>query len=251
VGVPIVVVGAGVVLYNVVTEAHRPHSFPPIQIAHPDTGQPNACAIIGYSTAGGASLRRNFGGLRVYLDQHCSRCRESTASLASGGEVMDWARDAYCTSPASFGAGGLVIFWGAANDDFLWGVVSMARLFVVGHQTIDLWRRNQQPAIRASQGRIDVQVAAIRDTIRCALSRGARFLYLHDFLITDVVAGRDPGRAAMLARRRAAVEEAGGTFIDLHARFADEVGIAWFNDYLHPSQSIHERVAELVCGLTS
>ena len=64
---------------------------------------------------------------------------------------------------------------------------------------------------------------------------------------TDLVAGRDPDRAAMLARRRTAVEGAGGMFIDLYTRFADEAGIAWFNDYLHPSLIVHERVADLVC----
>ena len=51
----------------------------------------------------------------------------------------------------------------------------------------------------------------------------------------------------MLARRRDAVVRAGGTFVDLYERFGPEVGVAWFNDYLHPSEIIHERVAELVC----
>ncbi|MDX2167114.1 MAG: hypothetical protein SF182_08630 [Deltaproteobacteria bacterium] len=230
------------------SRATAPHEFPPILHAHEDRGQPDACAIIGYSTAGGASLRRNFGGLRNLLDDGCARCRDTTASLAAGGEIMDWARDAYCSSPPSFGANGQVIFWGAANDDFLWGVLSVARLFVIGQQTIDLWQRNQPTAIHASYAYLDDQVAAIRGAVQCATDRHARFLYLHDFLVTDLVGGRDPERAAMLARRRAAVEAAGGTFVDLSARFGDEVGIAWFNDYLHPSYIAHQRVAELVCA---
>lgn len=244
---PAALTGLALVAYVVVSHATQPRSFPPILHAHLDRGQPDACAIIGYSTAGGASLRRNFGGLRVFLDQGCERCRDATASLAAGGEVMDWARDAYCAGPASFGAGGQVVFWGAANDDFLWGVLSVARLFIIGQQTIDQWQRNQPAAITASLARIDDQASAIHDVVQCANSRHARFLYLHDFLVTDLVAGRDPDRAAMLARRRTAVEGAGGMFIDLYTRFADEAGIAWFNDYLHPSLIVHERVADLVC----
>lgn len=239
---------AALLLASVVASRMRaPRAFPPIMHARADRGQPVACAIIGYSTAGGASLRGNFGGLRVFLDDGCTRCRDSAAALAAGGEIMDWAREAYCTSPPSFGANGQVIFWGAANDDFLWGVLSVARLFIIGQQTIEQWQRNQAPAITASLATIEDQVSAIRGTVECATARRARFLYLHDFLVTDLVAGRDADRATMLARRRAAVEDAGGTFVDLYARFGDEAGVAWFNDYLHPSYIAHQRVAALVC----
>lgn len=246
-GVPAVVTAVALLATALTLGLNQPHSFPPIQHAHEDRGQPDACAIIGYSTAGGASLRRHADGLRRFLDARCAACRDSTASLTAGGEVMDWARDAYCTSPTSFGSNGRVIFWGAANDDFLWGVMSVARLFIVGQQTIDQWQRNQPAAVAASAAYIDAQAAAIRDTVRCATERGSRFLYLHDVLVTDFLAGREPERAAMLERRRAAVEAAGGTFIDLRQRFADEAGVTWFNDYLHPSEIIHERVADLVC----
>ena len=51
----------------------------------------------------------------------------------------------------------------------------------------------------------------------------------------------------MLAARRAAVEAAGGTFVDLFEVFGPEAGVSWFNDYVHPSLLGHERIAELAC----
>ena len=51
----------------------------------------------------------------------------------------------------------------------------------------------------------------------------------------------------MLGARRAAVEAAGGTFLDLWEIFGPEAGVSWFNDYVHPSLLGHERIAELAC----
>jgi hypothetical protein len=234
-------------------EPKEPRSFPPIMRTHPD-GQPDACAVIGYSTAGGASLRgadlqQGRLGLRWFIDRSCARCREKTGALFAGGETLGWAKDAYCASPPSFGADGQLVFFGGANDDFLWGLLTVARLFIVGEQGPEPWRRSQAPAAAASLARIDAQTAALDDLMRCARSRRARFLFLHDFLVTDLVAGRDPDRAAMLAQRRAAVEAAGGAFVDLLDAFGAESGIAWFNDYVHPSVIAHERFAELACRL--
>src|SRR5204862_325554 len=53
--------------------------------------------------------------------------------------------------------------------------------------------------------------------------------------------------ASRAAARRAAVEGAGMTFIDLLDAFGDEVGVAWFNDYVHLSQVAQERIAALAC----
>ena len=190
---------------------------------------------------------RRHSGILAFLDEDCGRCRDKTGAFGGGGETLGWARDAYCTSPPSFGAGGQVVFLGGANDDFQWGVLSMARLFIVAEQGIEPWRRTQAPAAAASLARIDAQASALDGLVQCARSRDARFLFLHDFLVTDLVGGRGPDRAAMLARRRAVVEAAGGTFVDLLDVFNAEAGIAWFNDYVHPSLFAHERIADLAC----
>ncbi len=231
-----------------------PRSFPPIMRTHGDAGRPDTCAVIGYSTAGGASLRgadlqQGRTGLRWFLDHSCAQCREATGALFGGGETLGWARDAYCASPDSFGAHGQLVFFGGANDDFLSGLLTFARLFVASEQGPAQWRHSQAPAAAASLAGIDAQTAALDGLMECARARQARFVFLHDFLVTDMVAGRDPDRAAMLAQRRATVERAGGTFVDLLETFGAEAGIAWFNDYVHPSVVAHERIAELACRL--
>jgi hypothetical protein len=126
-------------------------------------------------------------------------------------------------------------------------MVSIARLLVVSGQGSAPWSENVTAAAAASRRRLDVQTSAIASLGSCIQSRGARFLFLHDFLATDLDGGRDADRAAMLAARRVAVEAAGGTFVDLFEVFGREAGVSWFNDYVHPSLLGHERIAELTC----
>jgi hypothetical protein len=233
----------------IVMRPSEPRQFPPIVRTDESQRPPDACAVVGYSAAGGASLRGGYGGVSAFLNQDCEPCRDQTGNLTAGGQTLDWARDAYCASESSFGADGQVIFFGGANDDFLSGLTSMARLFIVGEQGIEPWRRSQAPAAAASLARIDSQASALQGLMRCAQERQAGFLFLHDFLVTDMVTGRDADRATMLARRRASVEESGGRFVDVLDVFATEAGVSWFNDYVHPSAIAHERIAELACRL--
>ncbi len=225
----------------------RPRSPQPLVRTHDGNGHPDACAVIGYSTVKGEGLRGERGGIRTILDRACVRCRDETAALFAAGETLAWAHTAYCASAPSFGADGLVAFLGGANDDFMWGVVPFLRLLVVGQQSGDAWRRNASAAAAASRARLDDQVGALGGLVACARERGARFLFLHDFLATDLNGGRSPDRAAMLAARRAAVERAGMTFVDLLDTFAGDVGVSWFNDYVHLSQVAQERIAALAC----
>jgi len=206
------------------------------------------CAVIGYSTVKGEGLRREWGGIRDLLDEHCPACRGRVVGIFAGGERLSWLRDSFCASPPETGARGQVIFLGGANDDLMWGTLAVARLFIVGQQGPDAWRRNEPAAAAQSLAAIDAQLDALGTLMRCAAARGAHFVYAHDFLVTDLADGRGPDRRAMLARRRAAVSTAGGTFIDLHDVFSDEIGIAWFNDYVHFSAPAHARAAALVCS---
>jgi hypothetical protein len=226
-----------------------PRQFPPIVRSDDDQQPPDACAIVGYSTAGGASLRGGYGGVTTYLNERCGPCRKTTGNLTAGGQTLEWARDAYCASEPTFGANGRVLFFGGANDDFFWGSLAVARMFVLGEQSVEQWYASQAPAAAASLSCIDDQIAALDGLMQCGRSRGAELLFLHDFLVTDIVHGRDHDRAAMLARRRTAVEEAGGQFADLLDVFRSEAGVTWFNDYVHPSAVAHERIAEHACAL--
>ena len=226
-----------------------PPSFPPIQRNHPDH-EPMRCAVIGYSTVAGEGLRRHEGGVRRFLDEDCTRCRGQTGGLFAGGETLSWARDAYCASPTEFGADGQVIFLGGVNDDFLTGVLSIARMVIVGWMGSEPWQQNQIAAAAAARAQTERQAAALQGLIDCVHARGAQFLLLHDFLVTDMETGRSPDRAAMLDSRRAVVEAAGGTFVNLLDPFAADAGVSWFNDYVHLSAIAHERVANLACPLS-
>src|SRR5262245_6482513 len=189
----------------------------------------------------GRSASRGLGGgnIRRMLDEDCPRCRGKTAALFASGETLPWLRDAYCASATSFGEDGQVTFLGGANDDFMSalssprGALAMARAFI--QPGLEPWRHGYEAAAAASLTRIDDQVAALEGLMRCIASRRARFLFLHDFMASDMIAGRQPDRTAMLTRRRAAVESAGGTFVDLLEQFTAEAGISWFNDPVHPS----------------
>jgi hypothetical protein len=88
----------------------------------------------------------------------------------------------------------------------------------------------------------------VANDARAERGRAGHLFFLHDFVVGDMVSGRPPQRTAMLARRRAAVEAAGGTFVDLLEAFGAEAGASWFNDSVHLSLVGHERVTDLVCS---
>jgi hypothetical protein len=228
------------------TRGSPPDSFPSIAHTQGEPARDDRCAVLGYSAVKGEGLRHEHGGIRLFLDQDCDGCRYTTGGLSAGGETLAWLRDAFCGSDPAFGAHGLVTSLGGTNDDLLTSTLSIARFIVNGHGS-ESWRDNVTAAAAASRKRLAVQTSAIASLGRCIQSRGGRFLFLHDFMATDLRGGRDADRAAMLAARRDAVEAAGGTFIDLLEVLGPEVGVSWFNDYVHPSLLGHERAAEIAC----
>jgi hypothetical protein len=232
----------------VISNSRQSESYPPFVRDHADNDLGDECTLVGYSTVKGEGLRRETGGVRSLVDRECAPCREKTGGIFAGGETLAWARDAYCATAPTLGERGLVTFLGSVNDDFFWGKLSLPRLFVVGQQGGQAWQESIVSAAQASFARLDEQAAAIEGLMQCVRTRGGRFLYLHDFLVTDLGMQRSPERAAMLERRRDAVTKGGGTFVDLSQVFAADAGISWFNDYVHLSTIAHERVADLVCG---
>jgi hypothetical protein len=229
------------------SRANQPDTFPPIVHVYAEPARADRCAVLGYSTVKGEGLRHESGGMRAFLDEDCGGCRHTTGGLFAGGEALGWVRDSFCSSAPVFGAHGLVTVVGGTNDDFFTGMISIARLFIVSGQGSERWGENVTAAAAASRRQLDLQTSAIASLGRCIQSRGSRFLFLHDFLATDLRGGRGADRAAMLAARRVAVEATGGTFVDLFEVFGSQAGVSWFNDYVHPSLLGHERIAELAC----
>ena len=245
--VPVVVAAVALAAVHFASSADEPESPRSIAHVHGEPARDDHCAVVGYSAVKGEGLRHESGGIRSFLEEDCSGCRHTTGGLFAGGETLAWVRDTFCGSEPAFGAHGLVTFLGGSNDDLLTGMLSIARLFVVSGHGREPWRDNVTAAAAASRRRLDVQTSAIASLGRCIRSREARFLFLQDFLVTDMQGGRGQDRDAMVAARRAAVEAAGGTFVDLFEAVGPEAGVSWFNDYVHPSLLGHERIAEIAC----
>lgn len=96
---------------------------------------------------------------------------------------------------------------------------------------------------------IEQQTAAIRDLTGCLRQRAQSLMFVHDFTVLELVGERSAQRRAMLEKRRTAVTEGGGYFVDLLEAFRPTLGVSWFNDAIHPSAIGHARIAELMCRL--
>jgi hypothetical protein len=94
---------------------------------------------------------------------------------------------------------------------------------------------------------LDDQAADIGSIAGCILHEKRRFWFVHDFLVWDLDRGRTEHRQSTFERRRLAVRQSGGEFIDLLDEFRDTAGVAWLNDFIHPSAVGQEKIAALLC----
>jgi hypothetical protein len=209
------------------------------------------CVLTGYSTARGVGLRRFEQGTAATLQADPATCPGGLTLLAEEGQTLAWAARAVCSGPKAEA----VVFLGGGNDDLLTGVThgpvfAMLAFGIVHyrHRPLTPERQDQlfADAAQWSVARSGEQEAAIRTMATCARERGARFLFVHDFLAGDLSAGRSPARRAMLNSRRRAVEEAGGQFVDLEHETGGRVGVSWFADFIHPSALGHRMIARII-----
>jgi hypothetical protein len=216
----------------------------------------DACAIVGYSTVRGDALRWGTDGLVERLNQACARCRERTARFSREAQTLRWVHEEVCAAAFPSAAGGEVVFVGGGNDDLFYRPSRLSQLlgdFITVVRTslrpisATEWATVFGHASERAVATIDDQTADIRAIGLCATARGRRFHFVHDFLIWDLEGGRTPPRQQTFAARRAAVEAAGGEFIDLYAEFGQRAGVAWFNDFIHPSGVGHQMIADLLC----
>jgi hypothetical protein len=215
----------------------------------------NACGLIGYSTVRGDTLRRGTVGAWAYLDGECTVCSGATARYAKEAQTLDWVRDTTCAPSFTLQPGGALVFLGGGNDDFFWrkSVARQAFRFIgllhYAYQRPDepTWQRFVTATSEGSLEMIGEQTAAIRQLATCTRARGQRLLFVHDFLIWDLEEGRSAPRRAMLEQRRAAVDAAGGRFVDALEALGPKAGVSWFNDFIHPSAIGHLRIGELIC----
>ncbi|MEO8604267.1 MAG: hypothetical protein ABI629_16950 [bacterium] len=230
-------------------------------LAREPAAAPARCLLLGYSSVRGDSLRQDQsrgdwaarGGMWEAL-QRSRACAGSLARQARAAGRFSWVRDAVCDAAPSVLPGGKAIFFGGSNDDFLWArlragrVAQMVRLarYAYARPSVAQWQQLAAAAEVDSLAALPEQERALREAVGCLHAQEARFDYFHDFVAWDLAAPRSDARQQMLTARAAAVRAAGGRFVDVYAELAPEVGVWWFNDYIHPSAIAHRRLGEVL-----
>jgi hypothetical protein len=226
-------------------------------------GRPARCLLLGYSAIRGDSLRRDRnpdsfvsrGGAWEGLNR-CATCAGSMERRAQGAGRFSWVRDMLCSGASCVLADGDVLFFGGSNDDFFWTrfhayrLLQMAGLarYAYARPTAPDWQRIRESVEADSLGDLDTQIEAVEQALRCVAAHGARFHYFHDFPVWDLAQPRSDARQRMRAARAETVRHVGGGFVDVFEQVADEAGVWWFNDYIHPSEIGHRRIGELMAG---
>jgi hypothetical protein len=243
----------GVVVLLAVLYVVAPTPLPP---PPGDSGTP--CLVSGYSTVLDARLRETSQGLYAHL-RECRACGEAADRFASEGQNFTMLSEVACTDSLPLLRGGKLIFFGGSNDDFFWSTEDQwpldeakLPLILVREMTGELVTASVSEqffadAERRSLGALDLQRDAISKTLSCLRQRTSQLYYFHDFLVTDLLAGRTPERARMVHARRDVVLAGGGEFVDLLEAFRDEVGVSWFSDTIHLSAVGHQRLADYMC----
>jgi hypothetical protein len=220
----------------------------------------NQCSIVGYSTVRGDGLRQGSSGIVEILNDRCDSCRNRTSRFSREAQTLHWVRQVVCDRSFPAPPAGEVVFVGGGNDDLFYlsngvwqrlaGFVGLLQMMASPVAVSDLEGLFDQ-ANRHALSTLDEQEADIREITGCILHDERRFWFLHDFLVWDLDRGRTASRQASFERRRLAVRQAGGEFIDLLEEFRDTAGVSWLNDFIHPSAVGQEKIAALLCDRTS
>lgn len=235
------------------------HSVAPTPPPPPPGADGPSCLVSGYSTVRDARLRNPEQGLYAHL-RECRACGEAAGRFAFDGQRFAMLSAVACTDALPLLRGGKVVFLGGSNDDFFWNVAGQRPLqkvkqvlaflrplisgdVVPASYSEELFTRAERRSIEA----LHLQREAISKTLSCLRQRESRLYFFHDFLVTDLPAGRTPDRARMLDARRDSALAGGAEFVDLLDVFGDEVGVSWFSDTIHLSAHGHRRVADYIC----
>lgn len=221
----------------------------------------DGCAIVGYSTVRGDSLREGSAGVIERLNEECAKCRNRTSRFSREAQTLRWIREVVCSPSFPAPAGGEVVFLGGGNDDLFYRPARLAQRvgdfvgtirYAVQPIAAADWEAVFGQANQRVVGTLDEQAADIAAIAQCANHGDRRLRFVHDFLIWDLDHGRSPARQQAFERRRAAVLAAGGDFVDLLDEFGATAGVSWFNDFIHPSALAQEMIADRLCArLTS
>jgi hypothetical protein len=227
-----------------------------------------ACLVAGYSTASDSTLLESRSGFRAYLNSECAPCAARTARYSVPGAHFPVIQEHLEAPEIELRRGGSVLFLGGTNDDFLGTILSrepgipftLGLLWIAYSQWMvsQGWGNGHERSFSAQlerlksldssgTGLLPLQRQALESTATRLDQRGRRFIYLHDFVVWDLVDGRSAGRQWSADDRRSITNGAGGEFIDLLTVLGPEAGVSWFNDLIHLSVFGHRRVGETAC----
>lgn len=242
--------------------ASKPNEANTQSIQFDERGAHPNCLLIGYSVSLNHSLLPGTPGMLEDLASQCPVCRGGAQRRARNGGLLPLLRDVACLDVPKPRE---MVFYGGANDDFIYSAYRQGRMQTirrmasavvnppasrspfVASMALAVWRAAAEQSLEF----IGEQTDLIKEAIGCAQrNNGGNLWFAHDFLVTDLdpALSREGARAEMLRRRRAAVDAAGGHFIDVLEASRETVSVAWFNDVMHLSSVGHRHVAELVCA---
>ena len=217
------------------------------------------CTLTGYSTAEGHGLRDDSPRPADRLRTGCAACADGTESLARGGERFDFVRDQLCGSTASL-EGRTVVFVGGGNDDLLWGLqgggagswlggpLAQLRALTGALAGPEASSRFYERGAEATRARFEAQAAVLTEGLGCANARGARLVFVQDFLAPDLAGGRAEDRRWMAERRQELVRGAGAHFVDLADVYGERAGVWTFSDFIHLSPAAHDELVPAICA---
>lgn len=221
-----------------------------------DRAGDEACAVVGYSTVRGDSLRSGAPGLVERLDSECSPCRGQTSRFSREAQTLRWVREVACAANFPDHSGGHLVFLGGGNDDLFYRPASAWQRvrdligmlgFALRPAAATDWESLTEQASRMVAASLGEQAEDIAAVAGCAERGGRQFWFAHDFLVWDLERGRPAARQHSFEHRRAAVLAAGGGFVDLLEVLRDRAGIAWMHDFIHPSGYAQRHIADALC----
>ncbi len=210
---------------------------------------------LGYSTVNGAALHRGAYAHKAWdaiLAAQCGTPQTVYARHALDGGNTCLLGNAWATLSLSLPALKHRVFTGGFNDDLVPPPLHPGALVSLLAGTVPSQQAYPQPmAAWEVVARANLQPDRVASSVACAgaLARaGAPLVHVQDVSSFDLGIPRRFGREAWVKHRKAAVEAAGGTYVDMRTLIPGESPV-YFNDYVHPSEVGYVVMARALCPL--
>ncbi len=211
--------------------------------------------VLGYSTVNAAAAGRGaYGSAAVdqVLQRTCGEGRTFARHGTDGANICMMAETRNGETRAQEHLEERV-FIGGFNDDIAPSLRSLRTVipsFLALVPAADPFPSVEAAWAKTADANVNVQSNVDR-ALGCistvaSLGGNSRFTYVYDLGIFDLGRARGYGRDQWVSTRRQTVEAAGGRFVDLRDLLPGE-SLAYFNDFVHPSEVGYELMAKALC----